>query len=93
VTEATDDPRFRDLRDRLTANDERIVAAVNERLELVARLKAVKAELGIDFLDPGREQWLRMHLAGQSRGPLTTEGLDELVTALLDLTKRELERG
>lgn len=92
MTEATDDPRFHDLREQLTANDERIVAAVNERLELVARLKAVKDELGVGFLDPGREAWLRTHLADRSRGPLSAEGVDELVTSLLELTKRELDR-
>ena len=92
MTETPDDPRFHELREQLTANDERIVAAVNERLDLVARLKAVKDELGVGFLDPGREAWLRTHLAEQSRGPLSAEGVDELVTSLLELTKRELGR-
>ena len=78
------------LRARLVEQDERIVAALNRRLELVAELKRVKQELGVDFLDPAREQWLREHLAEKNGGPLSAEGLDELVTLLLDLTKREL---
>jgi chorismate mutase len=82
--------RVEELRARLVEEDERIVAALNRRLELVAELKRVKQELGVDFLDPPREQWLREHLAKTNGGPLSAEGLDELVTALLALTKREL---
>jgi chorismate mutase len=87
---AADDPRIAQLREQLTANDVEIVGAVNTRLELVARLKRVKEELGVDFLDPAREQWLLEYLADSNRGPLSAEGLRELYTTLLDLTKREL---
>ena len=37
--------------------------------------------------------WLLAHLETRNRGPLSREGLHELVTELLDLTKREVERG
>jgi 3-deoxy-7-phosphoheptulonate synthase / chorismate mutase len=87
---AADDPRIAQLREELTANDVEIVDAVNTRLELVARLKRVKEEHGIDFLDPAREQWLLEYLADANRGPLSADGLRELYTTLLDLTKREL---
>ena len=89
---ADDDPRIAQLREQLTANDVEIVEAVNTRLELVARLKQVKEERGIDFLDPAREQWLLEYLTDANRGPLSGEGLHELYTTLLDLTKRELGR-
>jgi chorismate mutase len=89
---ADDDPRIAQLREQLTANDVEIVEAVNTRLELVARLKQVKEERGIDFLDPARERWLLEYLAEANRGPLSAEGLHELYTTLLDLTKRELGR-
>ena len=89
---ADDDPRIAQLREQLTANDVEIVEAVNTRLELVAQLKRVKDERGLDFLDPAREQWLLEYLAGANRGPLSAEGLHELYTTLLDLTKRELGR-
>ena len=84
------DPRIKQLREQLSENDVRIVEALNTRLELVARLKAVKDELGLSFLDPAREAWLLQHLAEANRGPLSPEGLREFYTALLDLTKREL---
>ena len=88
----TDDDPIRALRAELAALDERLVEGVNRRLELVAELKRVKEERGFDFLDPAREQWLRAHLEEANRGPLSREGLHELVTELLDLTKRELGR-
>jgi chorismate mutase len=87
-----DDPRIAELREELTDNDVKIVEAVNARLELVARLKKVKEERGIDFLDPTREEWLLNHLADTNTGPLSADGLRELYTTLLDLTKSELGR-
>jgi chorismate mutase len=87
-----DDPRITELREQLADNDVRIVEALNVRLELVARLKRVKEEIGVDFLDPAREEWLLQHLASANRGPLSDEGLREIYTELLALTKRELGR-
>jgi chorismate mutase len=92
MTTAGDDPRITELREQLTNNDVRIVEALNARLELVARLKRVKEELGVDFLDPAREEWLLQHLARANRGPLSEDGLREIYTQLLALTKRELGR-
>lgn len=85
--------RFDELRDRITANDEAIVAAVNVRLRLVRELWELKAALGLGQLDPGREQALRAALADANDGPLSADGLDALVTELLALTKREMARG
>ena len=86
------DPRIEQLRQDLSDNDLKIVEAVNVRLELVARLKRIKDERGIDFFDPAREEWLLQHLADANAGPLTAEGLRELHAELLALTKRELNR-
>ncbi len=82
--------RFDEIRRLILENDEALVAALNRRLELVAELWQLKAELGLEVVDPGREQRLREHLAATNAGPLTAASLDELVTVLLDLTKREL---
>lgn len=78
------------LREELTRVDERILQAVNARLELVAELKRVKEAKGIGFLDPGREEWLVAHLAASNPGPLSEQGVRALWTELLALTKREL---
>ena len=86
------DPVIRQLREQLSDNDVRIVEAINARLQLVARLKRVKAERGIEFLDPAREEWMLQYLARANRGPLSAEGLREIYLELLDLTKREVAR-
>ncbi len=82
--------RFDEIRREITHNDEAIVAAVNRRLELVSQLWELKAQLGLDTVDPDRERLLRDALAKASAGPLSRAGLDRLVTELLDLTKSEL---
>jgi chorismate mutase len=89
----SDDPLIRQLREQLSDNDVAIVEAINARLKLVARLKRVKEERGIGFLDPAREEWMLQYLSRANRGPLSTEGLREIYTELLDLTKREVSRG
>jgi len=86
------DPIVHGLRDEISEVDRAIVDAVNARLELVARLKRYKASQGIPFLDPNRERQLLDELSRANRGPLSTEGLQELIAALLDLTKREVTR-
>jgi len=86
------DPVIRQLREQLSDNDVKIVEAINARLQLVARLKRVKAERGIEFLDPAREEWMLQYLARANRGPLSAEGLREIYVELLDLTKREVAR-
>ena len=86
------DPVIRQLREQLSDNDVKIVEAINARLKLVARLKGVKEERGIEFLDPAREEWMLQYLTRANRGPLSADGLREIYSELLDLTKREVAR-
>jgi chorismate mutase len=89
---AGDEPReLQELRAQISAIDRAIFDAVNERLRLVARLKHLKKELGIDFVDPLREAALLAERARENGGPLSAEGLRDFYTELLALTKRELE--
>jgi len=83
--------RFDEIRREIVATDEAIVGAVNHRLELVAELWRLKALLGLDTVDPERERRLRETLAATNAGPLSTVGLDRLITEVLDLTKAELD--
>jgi len=85
--------RFDELRELIAENDRTIVAAVNERLRLVAELWEIKQRRGDPTVDPDRERALRASLAATSLGPLSPGGVDRLVTALLDLTKAELAAG
>jgi chorismate mutase len=77
-------------RARIAAADRALVEAVNARIGLVAELKAYKEAHGISFLDPDREQELLRALQEANPGPLSEDGLRDLVEHVLALTKREL---
>ena len=85
------DPTIRALRDRISANDRALIERVNDRLRLVAEMKAYKASVGIDFLDPERERQMLEDLRGANGGPLSEQGLATVFAALLALTKHELD--
>ena len=87
------DPLIKQLRQQISDNDRTIVEAMNKRLDLVARIKAYKESRGLGFVDPEREEWMLKYLARANRGPLSAQGLEELFVEILDLTKREVERG
>ena len=93
MTEIANDPIVVSLREQITANDRDIVEAVNRRLHLVSQLQDHKAARNYDRVDSTREDWLVSHLADENAGPLSEDGLRELVATLLDLTKRELSFG
>ena len=87
------DPLIRQIREQISDNDRAIVEAINTRLKLVARLKGYKESRGMSFVDPEREEWMLQYLARANRGPLSNDGLREIFSEILDLTKREVGRG
>jgi chorismate mutase len=84
------DPVIRQLREQVSDNDRALVEAINARLRLVAKLKGYKESRGIDFVDPEREEWMLRDVSRANRGPLSQDGLEQIYTAILDLTKREV---
>ena len=84
------DPTIEALRARISANDRALLERVNDRLRLVAEMKAYKASKGIDFLDPERERQMLEDLRRANDGPLSDEGLATFFATLLALTKDEL---
>ena len=93
MAEQNDDPLIRQLREQISDADRTIIEAVNARLKLVSRLKDYKESRGLSFLDPEREEWMLSYLSRANRGPLSAEGLREIFSEILDLTKREVARG
>jgi chorismate mutase len=85
--------RFEEIRAEIVENDKAIVSAVNHRLDLVTELWRLKAQLGLDTVDPDRERQLRDALSEANTGRISAAGLERLITDLLDLTKRELGAG
>ena len=86
------DPFVRQLREQISDADRTIIEAVNVRLKLVSRLKEYKESRGMSFVDPEREEWMLNYLTRANRGPLSAEGLQEIFSEVLDLTKREVGR-
>jgi len=46
----------------------------------------------VEFVDPAREEWILRFLSRANRGPLSADGLREVFTLILDLSKREVSR-
>ncbi|HEV3407820.1 MAG TPA: bifunctional 3-deoxy-7-phosphoheptulonate synthase/chorismate mutase [Gaiellaceae bacterium] len=84
------DPFIRRLREQIVDNDRKILEGINTRLDLVRRMRTYKNSRGIAFRDPDREESLLRHLEDANPGPLSREGLEDVLLALLDLTKREV---
>jgi chorismate mutase / prephenate dehydratase len=80
------------IRDEIAALDVRLVATINQRIKKVVELHRYKEENGIAVLDPGREAWLVNYLQRVNSGPLSDEGVEELVGFVLQLVRREQAR-
>ncbi len=85
----SEDPVVLDFREQIAATDLALLAAVNQRIDLVRRLKEYKATAGLDFVDRSQEERLIDRLAEANPGPLSEDGLRALYQALLELVKRE----
>lgn len=85
------DRLLEELRAQISALDRDVLDACNRRLRLVARLKRHKEEAGVAFLDQDRERAMLDELRAVNGGPLSDEGVETLLRALLDLTKAELD--
>jgi chorismate mutase len=90
---STADSFVNTARDEIAALDVRLLATINTRIRKVAELRRYKEEHRIAFVDPEREAWLVGYLKGVNRGPLSDEGVEELITFVLELAKREVARG
>ena len=84
------DPVITQFRDQISDNDLKIIDAVNKRLKLVKQLKTYKEQHGVDFYDPAREEWMLTILARANKGPLSNDGLRDVFTEILAVTKQEL---
>lgn len=81
------DAVVRQMRDAIIDNDLKILAAVNARLTLAARLEAYARQNDREGLTPAREEWMLRYLQGANGGPLSDEGLRRLYATLVALTR------
>ena len=87
------DPVVTSIRDEITALDVRILSTINARIRAVDELRRYKEEHGLSFYDPEREAWLADYLKRVNNGPLSDEGVEQLLALVLDVVKREVQRG
>jgi chorismate mutase len=80
-------------RDEITALDVRLLSTINARIKAVKALAQYKEERGLAFHDPDREAWLVAYLKRVNGGPISDEGLDELLAFVLALVKDEVARA
>jgi len=81
------------FRDEITALDVRLVSTINARIKAVNALAQYKEERGLAFVDPEREAWLVAYLKRVNSGPISNEGLEELLRFVLALVKDEVARA
>lgn len=86
------DESVEELRSQIGEVDRTILEAVNARLLLVERLRALKESQGAGFLDTRQEHKVIGRLTRANRGPLSERGVRELMGEILELTKRELRK-
>jgi prephenate dehydrogenase len=88
VTEPT--PELRELRAEIAAVDRALLEALNRRLEIVARVRKHKDEVGARFVDADREEALIGELAASNPGPLSERAIRSIFSAVLDVMKQEV---
>lgn len=84
------EPFLAAAREQIDAVDRGLLAGINRRIELVRALHEHKVANGLPLRDPGREESMAASLQEANAGPLSSEGVDELVHFVLQLTRREI---
>jgi 3-deoxy-7-phosphoheptulonate synthase/chorismate mutase len=71
-----------ELRERIDALNERILALIQERAEIVLEIAGVKAAWGLGAYDPQREEEMLRHLTAALSGPIGAADIREIFTAI-----------
>ena len=85
------DWRMQELRERIDALDEQIVALLNERAGCALRIGEIKRETGMAIYQPGRERDVLEHVRRVNAGPLDGAAVMRLFERIIDEARR-LER-
>lgn len=79
------------MRDAIDAIDDKLLALINERLDLVTAVGRIKAREGRQVLDSTRESQIFERLLRQNQGPLDEKVLTHLFTQIM-AASRQLQR-
>lgn len=72
-----------ELRKKIDQIDERIVASLNERAELVLKIRDLKSEAGMPLHDHERENEIKKKAALVNKGPLSEEAIKHIYEHIL----------
>ncbi|HEY2868019.1 MAG TPA: chorismate mutase [Gaiellales bacterium] len=87
-----DDRVLASYREQISAADDAVLAAVNDRLKLVAELHAHKRRSDLPLFDAAREQDVVARAIARNGGPLSDAGVRQLYALLLPLCTAEAAR-
>jgi chorismate mutase-like protein len=76
---------FRVLIDDL---DQRLVALLNERAQVVEEIGRVKRSTDLPIYEPKREEQVFANVTGSNRGPLSLEALRRIFERIIDEMRR-----
>jgi chorismate mutase len=86
----TADAAVTEAREAIDTIDRSLITCINRRLQLVRQLHEHKRSAGVPLRDPTREEAIVASLQSFNEGPLSDDGVAELVGFVLSLTRREL---
>jgi len=88
-----DESSLDELRDELDRIDDRLLAELNRRAQVVQRVAALKTASGAPFYVPERERAIVARLVAQNEGPFPNEAIgavmQEVIGACLSLEQRQ----
>ena len=90
--EQSDDPVVAAHRERVTACDEVLLRAINDRLAAVRDLHTYKRERGYPAFDADREGWVRGWIAEVNPGPIANGAALEIWSTVIPVLTREAAR-
>jgi chorismate mutase len=84
--------RIEEIRERMDAIDDRLVALLNERASCAREIGLLKDIVGLEVYQPGREIEVLRHVRSQNGGPLDDDAITRLFERIIDEARR-LERA
>lgn len=83
-----DDQRILNLRNAIDTVDMRIIELLQERAQLAVDIGQVKREIGMEILDPGREDKVLKKLARGPLGPMDHAALVRIYEVIMAESRR-----
>lgn len=82
------DKRIVNLRGAIDTVDMRIIELLQERAQMASEIGRVKKEIGMEILDPGREDKVRRKLARGPSGPMDHDALIRIYEVIMAESRR-----